>query len=150
MWILSQLNTSNFVKPELQGLQSWHTEFDNSIRSFLRRFIDSLETMKQESEKPSCCEQMENRLRLDCSQHEDVFDCPDALVYQSVRFDEYGLIIHDGGSSYVLIEYCPWCGTKLPESKRDLWFNKLEAMGINPSEDVLPEEYNTGVWRKGL
>ena len=27
--------------------------------------------------------------------------------------DLYGIPIHDGGASMVVIKYCPWCGTKL-------------------------------------
>jgi hypothetical protein len=55
-----------------------------------------------------------------CEEHPDAFECPDHLIYYSDRFQEYGLIIHDGGSSYTRINFCPWCGTKLPESKREL------------------------------
>jgi hypothetical protein len=31
------------------------------------------------------------------------------------KWDEglYGIPIHDGGTSMILINYCPWCGTKL-------------------------------------
>jgi hypothetical protein len=65
-----------------------------------------------------CCERMEEGLKLDCSQHEDVFGCPDTLLYYSDRSDEYGLIVHDGGTSYIVIGYCPWCGAKLPEAQR--------------------------------
>ena len=25
----------------------------------------------------------------------------------------FGIPIHDGGSSFIKINYCPWCGTKL-------------------------------------
>lgn len=75
----------------------------------------SLENM---SVRRHCCERMEEGLSLDCSQHEDVFECPDSLVYYSDRSNEYGLIVHDGGTSYVIIGYCPWCGAKLPESQR--------------------------------
>ena len=25
-----------------------------------------------------------------------------------------GIIIHDGGQSFIKINYCPWCGRKLP------------------------------------
>jgi hypothetical protein len=39
-------------------------------------------------------------------------------------FDEYGIIVHDGGPSFVVIAYCPWCGVGLPESKRDRWFTE--------------------------
>jgi hypothetical protein len=53
-------------------------------------------------------------------------------VAYSLVFDEYGIVVHDGGKSYVRIDFCPWCGTRLPESKRDQWFEALEAMGIDP------------------
>ena len=66
-----------------------------------------------------------------------------------MKFDEYGLIIHDGGSSYIDIKYCPWCGSKLPESKRDLWFETLENLGFeDPIEQNIPEEFQTGKWHK--
>jgi Domain of unknown function (DUF6980) len=90
---------------------------------------------------------MEVRLKLDCSQHTDVFDCPDALVCYSARFDEYGLLVHDGGTSYIIIEYCPWCGVKLPDSKRDEWFDRLEGLGyVDPSHQNIPDEFKTGAW----
>ncbi len=82
-----------------------------------------------------------------CSLHSNPFECPDSLVYYSVKFDEYSLIIHDGGSSSVDIEYCPWCGTKLPESKRDAWFDKLEELGYDdPFEQNIPEKFHTDEW----
>ncbi len=49
-----------------------------------------------------------------CDKHADPFDCPDSLIYYSERNNEYGIIIHDGGESFVQIMYCPWCGTNLP------------------------------------
>jgi hypothetical protein len=66
-----------------------------------------------------CCEQMTDTVNYRCSEHPDAFDCADNLVAYSPEFDEYGLIIHDGGSSSIRINFCPWCGTKLAESKRD-------------------------------
>ena len=58
-----------------------------------------------------CCARMEQDLTQICAQHPDRFDCADALMYRDD--DSYGLIVHDGGSSYIRISYCPWCGTKL-------------------------------------
>jgi hypothetical protein len=75
-----------------------------------------------------CCGDMEERLKFECSQHKDRFECPDSLVLHSADLDEYALIIHDGGSSSILIKYCPWCGAKLPESKRDE-LNEREESG---------------------
>ncbi|MEW6734615.1 MAG: hypothetical protein AB1489_25040 [Acidobacteriota bacterium] len=90
---------------------------------------------------------MRGKLTYKCNRHQNAFDCPDKIIYYSARFDEYGIIIHDGGSSYVGIEYCPWCGVKLPESKRDLWFDKLKALGYDkPSEQDIPKEFLTAEW----
>jgi hypothetical protein len=62
------------------------------------------------------------------------------------KFDEHGLIVHDGGSSMVTIDYCPWCGTRLPESKRDRWFDELERRGIDPLEGEIPDAFKTDEW----
>ena len=59
-----------------------------------------------------CCERMAAALAQSCDQHPDPYDCPDNLITQ-VR-GGYGLIVHDGGRSFVAISYCPWCGGKLP------------------------------------
>src|SRR4051812_25368683 len=79
-----------------------------------------------------CCDDMRVALTSSCAQHPDRFDCPDALVDYIPKFDEYGLIIHDGGRSAFVIRFCPFCGAILPESKRDKWFETLEALCIDP------------------
>ncbi|MBP3540130.1 MAG: hypothetical protein J6J62_09830 [Oscillospiraceae bacterium] len=63
--------------------------------------------------KKMCCEAMEYHSRLHCEEHSSVFDCPDCLVFYDKSRDDYGLIIHDGGQSFIKISYCPWCGKKL-------------------------------------
>jgi len=69
-------------------------------------------------EKRHCCDEMARQADRRCDTHPDPFDCPDNPIFYAARFDEYGLIIHDGGSSFVVIDYCPWCGARLPESGR--------------------------------
>ena len=97
--------------------------------------------------KKYCCELMKNNVNHKCDQHDDPFDCLDNLITYSDKFDEYGLIIHDGGTSYILINYCPWCGSKLSESKRDLWFKTLEKLGFDePLEQNIPEEFKSDKW----
>ena len=82
-----------------------------------------------------------------CDQHPDRSDCPDCLLAYSPKFDEYGLIIHDGGSSRVSIQYCPWCGARLPESKFDRWLDELAALGFDaPFHQQIPERYRTDAW----
>jgi hypothetical protein len=74
------------------------------------------------------------------------FDDVDFPVYYSKRFDEYSLKIFDGGESKIIIGFCPWCGERLAESKRELWFDELEKLGINPWSQEIPEKYLTEEW----
>jgi hypothetical protein len=53
-----------------------------------------------------------------CDEHRDRFDCPDALLHYEPKLREYGLIVHDGGTSSRAISFCPWCGVHLPASLR--------------------------------
>lgn len=94
-----------------------------------------------------CCASMVKALEFECDQHDDPFECADALVVYNEVMNEYGLIIHDGTASYVLIDHCPWCGTKLPESARDKWFDAVDALDLAEGVDP-PAEYLTGEWRR--
>lgn len=54
-----------------------------------------------------------------------------AILYDD-KFEEYGIPVVDGPTntdhtSYITLNFCPWCGTKLPESKRDAYFNERET-----------------------
>ena len=60
-----------------------------------------------------CCSEMKFQVDRRCEDHPDPFDCPDNIVVQ-VREGSYGLPIHDGGSSWFQIRFCPWCGQQLP------------------------------------
>jgi hypothetical protein len=44
-----------------------------------------------------CCEAMARQANWRCDRHDDPFDCPDAVVVFSARFQEYGLIVHGRG-----------------------------------------------------
>lgn len=37
----------------------------------------------------------------------------DTVIRYCKSHKEFGIPIHDGGASYISINYCPWCGTKL-------------------------------------
>jgi hypothetical protein len=52
-----------------------------------------------------------------CPEHLDVFACPDTIIYFKSRPTTYGLIVHDGGSSFIEIEFCPWCGSFLGQGQ---------------------------------
>lgn len=87
-----------------------------------------------------CCAEMEMHV------------CETAAVLYNEVFDEYAIALLEDKVSAILLDYCPWCGKKLPESKRECWFNRLEEMGFEAPlfrEDI-PEEYKTGRWRKDM
>ncbi len=63
--------------------------------------------------KKTCCETMKYHLDFKCDIHKDRFLCADAILYKSGKNKKIGIIIHDGGSSYIEIEFCPWCGKKI-------------------------------------
>ncbi len=94
-----------------------------------------------------CCDRMSEVVSFECPDHPHPYDCPDALITYGPRFDEYGLIVHDGGLSFVTIMFCPWCGKQLPCSKRDRWFEELEKLGFDdPWDQEIPAEFETDKW----
>lgn len=81
-------------------------------------------------------------------------NCPDmiiALVETSgivyiPKFREYGLRFYDGGTSFKIMRYCPWCGVRLPDSLRDIWFDRIHELGLEPDCTDIPAEFNTEAW----
>lgn len=47
-----------------------------------------------------------------CDKHEDEF-CPDAIICKNETKNNFGIPINDGGGSYIVIRFCPWCGKQL-------------------------------------
>ena len=62
------------------------------------------------------------------------------------KFREYGIRVLDGGSSAIRLNFCPWCGAKLPESQRNRWYDEIEKLGLDPHYDKLPDIYNDERW----
>lgn len=71
------------------------------------------------------------------------------IAYNEV-FDEFGILLNEDDTSIILLEYCPWCGQKLPSSQREKWFEELEALGfVSPLfDDNIPVEYKSKKWRE--
>ena len=44
------------------------------------------------------------------------------------------------------IQYCPWCGKRLPDSLRGVWFKKIEAMGFELGDPRIPSTYMSEEW----
>lgn len=72
------------------------------------------------------------------------------IVWYDEIFDEYYFRLKS--PSAVLAAFCPFCGEKLPESKRDRWFEELEKLGIEPDlfdwkkDKRIPEKFKSSAW----
>jgi hypothetical protein len=48
---------------------------------------------------------------MPCDIHNDPWECPEMTIVKTSQ--GYGIPVRDGGSSYISISYCPWCGIRL-------------------------------------
>ena len=92
-----------------------------------------------------CCKDMEEKVLV---LHKDQVDTDENRVIDYLPiFREYGIPVRDDSSSFIRINYCPWCGKPLPSSKRVEWFETLEKMGYDsPFEQDIPEEFKSEKW----
>ena len=99
-----------------------------------------------------CCQSMRDQVLEDHSATEaspEVELSTQPKVLYLDRFDEYGITVLDNGSSFLEIHYCPWCGTKLPDSKRQRWFKELQGLGVSDlTRDEIPQAYLSDAWFK--
>ena len=98
-------------------------------------------------DRTHCCEDLRQATTFECDHHDDPFECGDYLLAYNLITDEYGLPIRDGGGSVLIIRHCPFCGTPLPASKADRWFEDVEALGFtNYSDENIPAAYKSDAW----
>ena len=98
-------------------------------------------------DRKHCCQDLRQATTFDCDQHDDPFECGDYIVAYNPITDEYGLPIRDGGGSVLIITHCPFCGTALPDSKADRWFEAVDALGFtNFTDENIPAAYKTDAW----
>ena len=71
---------------------------------------------------------------------------PDLPLSFNPKFREFGIRYLDGGSSVQVIDYCPFCGVRLPESLREAWFDRLDRLGFEPDDPRLPKEMQSDAW----
>jgi hypothetical protein len=93
--------------------------------------------------EPQCCQTMAAAVAMG--------DCP--VVYEPVfrRWEirqHYHRMFHDWQ-----LEFCPWCGTRLPRDLGDEWTNRVEALGFTNGGHYseipgLPDDFKTDRWWK--
>ena len=63
------------------------------------------------------------------------------------QWNEYHIPVSYDGNSSTIIDYCPWCSSKLTESKRRLWYETLYSLGFDdPGQQDIPDEFNSDKW----
>ena len=87
-----------------------------------------------------CCSQM----RFHIQEKERIIDYDSTWRQYAIRVNT---------TVIQLIDYCPWCGVKLPQDLNDVWFELLEdEFGIkdptNEDKDKVPKEFKTDEWWK--
>ena len=71
----------------------------------------------------------------------------DKLICFRANIQEYGIPCIGCSDSYYRLSYCPWCGKKLPKSRRIKFLKILRKKGFEPFEDDdIPQEYKTSEW----
>jgi len=65
------------------------------------------------------------------------------FIYDDL-FREHAIMLSD--ESQLTMEFCPFCGTPLPPSLRDEWFERLDRLGLEPEDPRVPAEMRDGTW----
>jgi hypothetical protein len=115
-------------------------------------------TFDDESLEAEADEECQQQPRNYASETAPEDQCCQAMLY-AVRADDlpveydralraWGIAYQDGGSAVQSIQYCPWCGTKLPTDLGDEWSARLERMDLEPGDPCIPEEMQDDRWWK--
>ena len=81
-----------------------------------------------------------------CPHMERAVESPEFPIIETRKFREIGITLLDGGDSNVLLAFCPWCGSRLPDSSRNQWFDELERKNVDPYGADIPNEFLTSEW----
>lgn len=81
-----------------------------------------------------------------CERFEHALLDPDVPIDYYDVYREVTIKVLDGGSSGLLLSFCPFCGWRFPDSLRDEWFDRLEELGIEPEDPMLPLAMRSNAW----
>jgi hypothetical protein len=110
-------------------------------KKWLQDIEEKVEEERRNYVGPHCC------LTMHCN----VVDESDALHYRK-RYREYGVTVPKS-TNCILMDYCIFCGKKLPPSLQDEWFNVLEKeydlkFPLKKDKHLIPQEFLTDEWWK--
>jgi len=92
-------------------------------------------------------------MKFCCLEIEEYTTHPDYPVKYKSEFREYGFNLPP--FNILSLDYCPWCGSKLPKDLRDEWFDTLEQeydietnIGEARDRKDIPNEFWSDEWWK--
>ena len=85
--------------------------YDKGNREIIRIWRTGQVKMAKKKPKTSCCEAMKGQIERECPVHPNKIECPDFVVIKTKS--GFGIPIRDGGRSFLAINFCPWCGTRI-------------------------------------
>ncbi len=95
----------------------------------------------------------EDKMKFCCAEIGEYIDHPDYPVKYENMFREFCIDLPPFNT--LGIEYCPWCGSKLPKDLREEWFDILEQeygieteIGEVRSRTDIPKEFRSDEWWK--
>ena len=121
------------------------TATDESLEQSQAEKIRQFEEKKKNYKGPHCCFVMD--YNVDKLRGENLSPC-----FYNPKFREYYLKETHGSGSRK-IDFCPYCGAKLPEGLSDIWFDIIEKeLGLDPwlpkQRKKIPVEFQTDEWWK--
>ena len=97
--------------------------------------------------KQHCCAEMTAQANMSFPYAESpLMGSTDKRIHWSPVFNEYGLICQPS-AEVLKINNCPFCGSLLPKSRRDEWFERLEREGWRTWGDPIPEGLLCYEWK---
>ena len=117
-------------------------DIELKLMSYAFVLVDELPLYKEH-----CCAAMTDQANLTYpSAKSALLGSTDKRIYWSPLFDEYGLVCQPS-AEILVIAHCPFCGARLPSSRRAQWFDRLEQTGWQTWGDPIPKEFFTEAWR---
>jgi hypothetical protein len=119
---------------------------DESLKKYCEERDEKLENDKKNYKGSHCCLSM--AYAVDKENSENVSPC-----FYNPKFRRYYLKATQGLGGGK-INFCPYCGTKLPQELSDMWFDILEKEyglddpGWPEQEEKIPAEFLTDEWWK--
>ena len=86
------------------------------------------------------------RLPHGCDQMTMAIREPELPMTYDSALREYSIIYSNEAYGHHHIDFCPFCGAALPPSLRDEWFERLDALGLEPSSPELPDTMRDDRW----